>query len=39
MIEWLERRDCDRHDPGLKPSRAILLCPWERHLTAVSSAW
>ena len=24
---------------GSKPTCAILLCPWERHFTAVSSAW
>ena len=30
-IEWLERRDCNRHDLGLKAIRAILLCPLERH--------
>ena len=35
MVEWLERRDCDRHGLGSKPTRAIPLCPWERHLTAV----
>ena len=31
MVEWLEHRDCDRHGPGSKPTRAILLRPWERH--------
>ena len=39
VVEWLERRDCDRHDLGSKPSRAIPLCPWERHFTALSPAW
>ena len=39
MVEWLECRDCDRHGLGSKPTRAILLCPWERHLTALSPAW
>ena len=39
VVEWLERRDCDRHGLGLKRTRAILLCPWERHLTALSPAW
>ena len=24
---------------GSKPTCAILLCPWERHFTAVSPAW
>ena len=31
--------DCDRHGLGLKPTRAILLCTWERHFTALSFAW
>ena len=39
MVECLERRDCDRHGFGSKPTRAILLCPWKRHCTALSSAW
>ena len=39
MVEWLECRDCDRHGLGSKPTRAILLCTWERHLTALSPAW
>ena len=38
IVEWLERRDCDRHGPGSKPTRAIVLCTWERHFTALSSA-
>ena len=29
----------DQHDLGSKPTRAILLCPWERHFTAHSPAW
>ena len=32
----LERRDCDRHGLRSKPTRAILLCPWKRHLAAFS---
>ena len=24
---------------GSKPNRAILVCPWEKHLTAISLAW
>ena len=24
---------------GLKPTRTILLCPWERHFMALSPAW
>ena len=35
----IERRDCDRHGPSLKPTRAILLCPWERHFTAHYLDW
>ena len=34
-----ECRDCDQPDHGLKPIRAILLCPWERHFTALFPAW
>ena len=30
-VTLLERRDCDQHNLGLKPTRAILLCPWKRH--------
>ena len=29
----------DQHGHGLKPTRAVLLCPWERHFTAYSPAW
>ena len=32
----VECHDCDRHGLGSKPTRIILLCPWERHFTAVS---
>ena len=39
VVEWLERRDCDRHGLGSKPTRTILLCPWERHLETLSPAW
>ena len=39
MVEWLKRRARDQHSLGLKPTRAILLCPWERHFTALSPAW
>ena len=31
VVEWLERRD--QHALGLKPTRAIPLCPWKRHFT------
>ena len=37
--EWLKHRDRDQHGLGSKPTRAILLCPWERHFTAHSPAW
>ena len=36
VAEWLKRRDRDGHNLGSKPTRAILLCPWERHFTAHS---
>ena len=36
MVEWLKRRVCGL---GSKPTRAILLCAWERHFTEISSAW
>ena len=39
MVECLECRDCDLHGPSSKPTRAILLSPWERHLTALYPAW
>ena len=39
VVEWLERRACDQHGLDSKPTRAILLCPWERHFTAHSPAW
>ena len=28
----------DQHGLGSKPTRAILLCSWERHFTALSPA-
>ena len=39
VVERLKRRACDQHGLGSKPTRAILLCPWERHFTAHSPAW
>ena len=39
MVEWLKRWTHDQHGLGLKPTRAILLCPWERHFTGHSPAW
>ena len=39
VVEWLKHRTDDQHDLGSKPTYAILLCPWERHFTALSPAW
>ena len=39
VVEWLKRCAHNQHVLGLKLTRAILLCPWERHLTALSPAW
>ena len=39
VVEWLKRRARDQHGLGSKPTCAILLCPWERHFTALSPAW
>ena len=39
MVEWLKRRAYNQHGLGSKPTRAILLCAWERHFTALSPAW
>ena len=39
LVEWLECRDTDRHGLHSKPTRAVLLCPWERHFMAYSPAW
>ena len=39
VVEWLKRRARDQHGLGAKPTRAILLCPWERHFTAFSPWW
>ena len=38
VVEWLKRRTRDQHGLGSKPTRAILLCPWQRHFTAYSPA-
>ena len=38
-VEWLRRRTCDQHSLSSKPTRAILMCAWERHFTALSPAW
>ena len=39
VVEWLKGRARDEHGLGSKPTRAILLCPWERHFTTHSFAW
>ena len=39
VVEWLKRRARNQHGLGSKPTRAILLCPWERHFTALSPVW
>ena len=39
MVEWLKRRTRNQHGLGSKPTRAILLCSWERHFTAHFPAW
>ena len=39
MIVWLKCCAYNQHGLGSKPTHAILLCPWERHFTALSPAW
>ena len=39
MVEWIELRAGEHHGLGSKLTRAILLCPWERHFMALSPAW
>ena len=39
VVEWLKRQARDQHGLDSKPTRAILLCPWERHFTTLSLAW
>ena len=36
MVEWLKHRAYDEHGLGSRPTRAIMLSPWERHFTALS---
>ena len=38
VVKWLKRRDCDQHCLGSNSTRFSLLCPWERHFTAISPA-
>ena len=37
--ENVKNRACDQHGLGSKPTRVILLCPWERHFAEHSPAW
>ena len=39
VVEWLKRRARNQHGLGSKLTHAILLCPWERHVTALYPAW
>ena len=39
MVEWLERRAYDQDSLDLKPTCAIVLCPWERNFRELSPAW
>ena len=38
-VRVVKRRAHDQHGLGSKPTRAILLCPWQRRFTAYSPAW
>ena len=39
VVEWSKRRAHNQHGLGLKPTRAILLCPWKRFFMALSPTW
>ena len=39
VVECLKRRAYDQHGVASKPTRSFMLCPWERHFTALSPAW
>ena len=39
VVEWLKRRVHEQHGLASKPTRAILLCPWERYFTTLSLLW
>ena len=39
VVEYLKCRDYDRLSLGSKPTRAILLCPGQRHFMPLSPAW
>ena len=38
-VWWLNHHAYDQHGLGSKPTHAILLCSWERHLTELFPAW
>ena len=38
-MKWLKRRAYHQLGLGSKPTRAILLCPWERRFTVLSPDW
>ena len=39
VVEWLKHWTYDQHGLSSKPTCSILLCPWERHFSALSPAW
>ena len=39
VVKWLKHRTDNQHGLGSKLTCTILLCPWERHFTALSPAW
>ena len=39
VVDLLKHCAHNQHGLGSKPTHAILLCPWERHFTALSLAW
>ena len=39
VVKWLKQWTDDQHGLSSKPTCAILLCPWQRHFTALSPAW
>ena len=39
VVQWLACHAYDQHGLSSKSTCTILLCPWERHFTALSSAW
>ena len=39
MVEWLKHHAYDQHGLGSKLTCITLLCPWEKHFTALFPAW